>query len=159
MSRLEEQIEISVPRVDVFKYCHDLSRWTAWDEQVTHVELLSPKPIRRGTLLRMDANIGSGSVFSWDCEIAEYQMPQGSKVRLLDVASSSPIAKGSEISLELNTIGNGTQVILTWNYKPHGIIATILDRLGRRAALRRGIRRSLDNLKSQLESGQRATIT
>ena len=159
MPRIEEQIEIAVARADVFRFCHDLSHRAEWDEQVEDVELITPKPIRQGTLVRFDAKWG-GSVFSWDAEYTAYQMLQSSKIQAIDTASSSPFAAGSVLTWEFDSTGGGeTRMTWVWDYKPRGIIASVLDFLGRRSATHRAIKRSMANLKSLVEAGRRASIS
>jgi uncharacterized membrane protein len=158
MPKIEEQIEIAAARADVFRFSHDIASWPDWNEQVVAVELLTSSPIRSGTLIRIDADAG-GSVFSWDAEYIGYQMPAGSKLRVLDAASSSPFGKGSQLTWQLESIGSGTRFIWSWNYQPHGFLASIADKLGKRAATQRAIKRSLENLKNLIESGRRARIS
>lgn len=158
MPRIEAYIDIAVARTDVFRFCHDIARRSEWDEQVVHIELLTPRPVRRGTLLRIDAKHGGGAVFSWDGEYIDFQLPLGSKMRVLDAASTCPFAAGSECSWEFSTVGSGTRLTWVWDYRPNGILAAIVDKLGRRAATQRAIKRSLANLKKIVESGRRASI-
>ena len=68
MPTIREDIEIQARQAEVFRFCHDMNKRPEWDEQVTRVELLTPPPIRQGTLLRIDATSG-GAVFTWDAEI------------------------------------------------------------------------------------------
>jgi hypothetical protein len=158
MPRIEETIEIAAARVDVFRFCHDFSHWPEWFEQVAHVELLSPAPVRSGALLRVDGDTG-GAVFTWDAEYSGYQMPQGSTLRVLDAASTSPFAPGSELNWQLESAGSKTSFTWIWKYKPHGFWSGILDKLGGRGRTQRAIQRSLANLKELVESGRRARIT
>ena len=153
MPRIQESIEINIPRADVFKFCHDIGRRPEWDEQVAHIELLSPKPIRQGTLLSIDAK--GGAVFSWDAEYVAYQFPSESKLRVLDVARTAPFGRGSELRWQFAQSGGSTRMSWVWDYKANGIIASILDMLGKRVMTRRAIKRSLANLKQVLESGGR----
>jgi hypothetical protein len=155
MPRIEEYIDLTVARADVFRFCHDIKRRPDWDEQVEHVELLTPRPIRSGTLVRIDAKQG-GSVFTWDAEYVAFQFPSASRMRVIDAAPSSPFARGSEASWEFESVGSGTRLTWVWDYRPQGFIARIFDVLGRRAATQRAIRRSLTSLKKIVESGGRA---
>lgn len=157
MPRIEEQIEVSVARADVFKFCHDVKQRPEWDEQVDNIEILSPGPIRQGTLVRVDARQG-GSVFSWDAEISAYTFLQSSHVQVLDAAKTSPFARGSKTIWEFEQVGSGTRMTWIWDYKPNGFVARIMDSLGRRASTRRAIKRSLANMKGMMESGARASI-
>lgn len=157
MPRIEEQIEVSVARPDVFKFCHDVKRRPEWDEQVDNVEILSPGPIRLGTLVRIDAHHGR-SVFTWDAEVSAYTFLQSSCVRVLDAAKTSPFSRGSEAIWEFESIGTGTRMTWIWDYKSNGFIARIMDGLGHRSSTRRAIKRSLSNMKSMMESGARASI-
>jgi hypothetical protein len=157
MPRIEEKIEIAATRVDVFRFCHDLSSWPEWFEQVVHVELLTPAPVRSGTLLRIDGDTG-GAIFTWDAEYIGYQMPHGSTLRVLDAASTCPFGVGSELNWQLESAGNTTQFAWSWQYKPHGFWAGITDKLGGRGRTQRAIQRSLTNLKELVESGRRGRI-
>jgi hypothetical protein len=156
MPWIEERIEIAAARAEVFRFCHDVNHRSEWDEQIAQIELLTPRPIRSGALLRIDAK--GGNVFTWDAEYVEYHTPLNSKLRVIDVAPSSPFAAGSEMSWAFEAMGiSATRVIWGWDYKPHGIIARIVDFLGRRAATERAMKRSLNNLKKIIESGGRAS--
>ena len=159
MPRIEEQIDIEVARADVFRFCHDLKHRPEWDEQVVAIELLTPKPIRQGSLFRVDAKDGGGAVFSWDAEVISHQLPSGSSMRIIDAARTSPFAHGSEMSWEFSSIGSGTRLKWVWDYKPNGFIASIMDKLGKRVARQRAIKNSLANLKELLESGRRAGVS
>jgi hypothetical protein len=158
MPRIEEQIEIAAARVDVFRFCHDITSRAEWDEQVAQIELLTPRPIRSGTLFRVDSRYGSGSVFTWDAEYVDFKLPSSSTVRVLDTAPSSPFGAGSEMIWEFSSVGSGTRLTWVWDYRPRGFLAKIADSLGRRAATQRAIKRSLANLKELIESGRRASV-
>jgi hypothetical protein len=154
--RIEEHIDIAVRPAEVFRFCHDITSRPEWDQQVMHIELLTPTPIRQGTLLRFDAKHGRGSVFSWDAEVVSYHFPLSSRLRVLDSASSSPFGPRSELSWKFSSVGNDTRLTWVWDYRPRGFLARILDALGGRAATQRAIRNSLSNLKAMIESGRRA---
>ena len=156
MPHIEESIDIAAPIGDVFRYCHDITRRPKWDVQVSGVELLSPAPVRQGTLFRIDANFGGGAVFSWDAEYVGFQFPLASRVRVIDTAPSSPFAAGSEVSWQFSSVGGLTHFTWTWDYKPRGFLSRITDALGGQAATRRGIRHSQAKLKELLEKGERA---
>ncbi len=155
MPHIEESIDIATPIGDVFRYCHDVGRRPKWDAQVSGVELLSPAPVRQGTLFRIDASYGGGAVFSWDAEYIAFQFPLASRVRVIDTAASSPFAVGSEVSWQFSSVGGLTHFTWTWDYKPRGFVARITDALGGQGAMRRGIRRSQAKLKELLEKGER----
>jgi uncharacterized membrane protein len=157
MPRIEEQIEVSVARPEVFKFCHDVKQRPEWDEQVDNIEILSSGPIRQGTLVRVDARQGS-SLFSWDAEVSAYTFLQSSHVRVLDAAKTSPFGRGSETIWEFESVGSGTRMTWIWDYKPNGFMSRIMDGLGRRSSTRRAIKRSLANMKSMMEAGARANI-
>ena len=156
MPHIEESIDIAAPLADVFRYCHDVARRPKWDVQATHVELLSPPPIRQGTLFRIDASFGGGAVFSWDAEYVGFQFPLASRVRVIDTAPSSPFATGSEVSWQFSSVGGQTRFTWTWDYRPRGFLSRITDILGGRVSTRRAIRHSLAKLKGLLEKGERA---
>jgi uncharacterized membrane protein len=155
MPHIQEHIDIAAARADVFRFCHDIKRRPDWDEQVEHVELLTPRPIRSGTLVRIDAKQG-GAIFTWDAEYVAYQFPSGSRMRVIDAAPTSPFARGSEVSWRFESVGPGTRLTWVWDYRPNGFVARIIDALGRRTATQRAIRRSLASLKQVIESGEHA---
>ena len=152
MARIEEHIEISASPSTVFRFCHDVARRPDWDERVMRVKLLSSKPVRQGTLFRVDAGSSGKFLFSWDAEYIEFQFPHNSKLRVIDAAPSSPFSAGSE-SWQFSLVGGSTRFTLVWDYQPRGFFARIADALGRRAATRRAIKRSLANLKAVIEAG------
>ncbi len=157
MPHIEASIDIAAAPADVFRFCHDLTSRPEWDERVVHIELLTPRPIRQGTLVRVDASTG-GAVFTWDAEYADFKFPLGSRVRVLDTASSSPFGAGSELSWQFSAVGGGTRFTWVWNYRPRGFMASILDKLGGRASTQRAIKSSLANVKAMIESGRRASL-
>ncbi len=152
MARIEERIEIVAAPAVVFRFCHDVARRPDWDERVVCVELLTTPPVRRGTLLRIDAGHSGRFLFSWDAEYAEFQFPHSSTLRVLDAAPSGPFGAGSE-SWEFSQVSGGTRFTLVWDYQPRGFLARVADVLGRRASTRRAVQRSLANLKAMIESG------
>jgi uncharacterized membrane protein len=151
MPRIEESIEIAVASSTVFRFCHDIDCWPEWDERVVRVELLSSKPIRRGTLLSIDAGRSGKYLFSWDAEYTEFQFPQSSTLRVVDAAPSSPFRSGTE-SWRFSSAGGSTRFTVVWDYQPRGVLARIAGALGGRSAARRAIRRSLANLKAMIEA-------
>jgi len=151
MPIIEETIEITAPRANVFKLCQQLNRWPDWNEQVSHVEMVSPAPLRSGSWLRIDSKPERGGVFSWDAEVVELQMPSGLRLRVMDVAKSSPFAPGSELTWQLEAAGNSTRFTWRWDYQTQGIISSLIDKLGGQSAARRAIRQSLANLKAKFE--------
>lgn len=152
MPRIEEWVDIVAPPTTVFRLCHDLDRRPEWDERVMHVELLTSKPIRTGTLLGIDACHSGGSVFSWEAEYTSLQFPRGSELRVIDAAPSAWFGSGGE-EWQFGSVGDGTRFTLIWDYQPRGFLGRILDILFRSASMRRDIKRSLANLKGMVESG------
>ena len=150
MARIEEQIEIAASSSDVFRLCHDVTKRPVWDERVGRIELITPAPIRSGTLIQVDARRGS-SFFGWEGEYAEFKYPLNSTVKVLDAAVSSPFKAGEE-QWTFSKLSDGTRLSLTWEYEPRNIIFRILDVLGGRAGTRAAIRRSLSNLKQLIEN-------
>jgi len=152
MPRIEESIEITAAPVTVFNFCHNAARWPEWNGRVVGAELLSPKPVRRGTLLSIDAGRAGRYLFSWDAEYTEFQFPRASTLRVINAAPSSPFKAGSE-SWKFDSAGGGTRFTVIWDYEHRNFIARVTDALGRRAATRSAIRHSLANLKALIESG------
>ena len=153
MPRIEAQIEIAVVPATLFYFCHDVAKRSLWDERVMAMEMLSPAPVRQGTLVRIDAAQGGEFAFTWDAEYVEFHFPQNSTLQVLDAAPSSPFASGSE-TWRFSSIGGGkTRFTLLWEYRPRGLIGRLLDNLGRRSATRKMIQRSLENLKALVEAG------
>jgi hypothetical protein len=154
MARIEAQIEIAAAPSDVFRFCHDVTRRAEWDERVSGIEMLSPSPVRQGTLLSVDASRGGRYVFSWDAEYTEFKYPSGSQVRVLNAAPSSPYKAGTESWNFISTgaVRGGTRFAVVWEYEPRNILARILDAVVGRASNQRAVRRSLSNLKELIES-------
>jgi hypothetical protein len=150
MTCIEESIEIAASPSAVFKLCHDIARRPEWDARVVRVELLTPAPLRRGSLVRIEAGSKGKFLFSWDAEYADYRFPGGSTLKVLDAAPSSPFKSGTE-TWRVDKSPDGTRFVLLWEYTPRGIIARLRDSLGRRAATGRAIRHSLSNLKALAE--------
>ena len=150
MARIEEQIEIEAGATAVFRFCHDLDRRPEWDERVMRAQALTPKPIRRGTVIQFDTRPAMGAVYSWNGEMVEYHYPSSSRMNVTDVAPSSSFVSGSE-SWRFGTSGATTQFTLVWTYRPRGIIGHLLDLLVRRGATRRAIQKSLKNVKACIE--------
>ena len=152
MPTIREDIEIEARQGEVFRFCHDVNTRPEWDEQVARVELLTPPPIRQGTLLRIDATSG-GALFTWDGEVIAYQFPSRSRLRVIDAASTSPFARDSQLTWEFNSAGSGTHFTWTWEYRLRGFIARIKNTLGGQTSTQRAIRNSMKNLKRLLEEG------
>jgi hypothetical protein len=152
MPRIEDYIDIAASPSAVFRFCHDIAKRPEWDERMVRLELISPAPIRKGTLIQIDEGRGGTFLYSWEGEYEAFRFPSGSKVRVLDAAPSSPFRAGSE-EWQFNAVGGGTRVTLVWEYTTRHFVASILDLLVRRAATRRAIRRSLANLKAIIEGG------
>jgi uncharacterized membrane protein len=151
MARIEQQIEIAARPSDVFRFCHDLDRRPEWDERVTRTNVLTPKPIRRGTVIRVDSRPPfGGPVFSWEAEFVEYHYPSSSRLEVVDAAPSSYFVGGSEAWRFVRS-GGGTSVDFAWEYQPRGIVGRIAD-VVRRSRTRRAISQSLENLKRTLEA-------
>jgi hypothetical protein len=152
MPSIEESIEVAAAPATVFKFCHDVDRWTEWNDRIVGVELLSSNIIRRGTLLSVDAGRAGEFLFSWDAEYTEFQFPRASTLRVINAAPSSPFKTGSE-SWKFDSVGGGTRVTVLWDYEHRSFIARIADALGGRAGTRNAIRRSLASLKTLVEAG------
>jgi hypothetical protein len=150
MASIEEKIEIAASSSDVFRICHDVTKRPEWDERVGRIELLTPAPIRQGTLIQVDAR-ASGKIFGWEGEYSEFKYPLNSTIKVLDAAPSSPFKAGTE-QWTFSKVGNATRLTVAWEYEPRNILSRILNLLGGRATTRRAIRSSLSNLKQMIES-------
>jgi hypothetical protein len=146
MARIKESQEIAAAPADLFRLCHDLDRRPEWDERVVGAEMLTPPPLRQGSLIRIDEGRGGQFLFSWDAEYSSYQFPSGSTLKVLDAAPSSPFVRGTE-TWRFDKTSEGTRFTIVWEYKTRGILARIMDVLGRRGATRRAIRKSLENVR------------
>jgi uncharacterized protein YndB with AHSA1/START domain len=151
MARIEASIDIAASPTDVFRYCHDLDRRPEWDKRVVGAELITPQPLRRGSLVRIEVGRGGEFAFTWDGEYSEYSLPSRSRLKVIDPAPSSPFKAGTE-TWEFNRVEAGTQFSLTWDYQPSGVLARISDALGQRRRTRRAIQRSLESLKTKIEA-------
>lgn len=152
MTRIAERIDIAARPSDVFRFCHDMGRRPEWDERISRVRILTPKPIRRGTVIRIDSRPAfGGAVFSWEAEFVEYHYPSSSRLKVVDAAPSSYFVSGTE-EWRFARSGGGTSIDFTWEYRPRGILGRIAD-VVRRGRTRRAIGQSLENLKQTLETG------
>jgi len=152
MPRIEEHMDITAPRSDLFRFCHDVKRRPEWDERIEQMTLLTDTPIRRGTLFRIDARPVRGPIFSWEGEYVDYQYLERSTVRVIDAAPSSHFKAGREEWRFSSSNDGQTQFTLLWEYEVRGFLARILDVLGRRAAIQRAVKQSLVNLKELVEA-------
>ena len=151
MPRIQKEIQIDARPTGVFRFCHDLERRPEWDERMTRAQILTPKPIRRGTVIRADTRPPMGDVFSWEGEFVEFHFPRSSKIEVIDAAPSSSFVDGTE-AWEFRRSSDGTELSFRWEYRPRGILGRILDLAVRRRATRRAIAQSLENLKGMIEA-------
>lgn len=151
MARIKESVEIAAAPTTVFRFCHDMAQRPEWDERVIAAKLITPAPLRRGSLIRIDAGRSGAFHFTWEAEYMRYQFPSGSTVKAYDVASSSPFKAGTE-QWAFDKIGDGTRLTLTWEYKPRSLLARLMDFIMRRTATRHAIQRSLQKLKTLIEA-------
>lgn len=151
MPRIREHIDIEASSTDVFRFCHDPDHRPEWDERISRIKMITRAPIRRGTLVRVDARRGRGPVFSWEGEYVEFHYPSSSVIRVMDAARTSYFKLGRE-EWQFGRSGAVTRFTLTWEYELRGFLGRILDRLWRRSSIRRAIKRSLANLKKMLEA-------
>lgn len=151
MPRIEERIEIAAPSSTVFRACHDAAKRPEWDERMRRMELITPTPIRQGTLFQVDAKSSGGSVFGWEGEFSEYKYPINATLKVLDAAPSSPFKAGTE-AWQYSASGGTTNLIVVWEYQPRNILARIIDAVAGKALTRQALRRSLANLKKIVES-------
>jgi hypothetical protein len=152
MPIIQDSIEIEAAATDVFRYCHDIATRPLWDDRVLRIKLLSKAPIRSGTLIQVDAARSGAYAFSWDAEYSQYRFPSGSTLKVLDAAPSSPFVKGSTETWTFSSSGGVTRFDLKWAYETKGFVNKVMDRLGGHSSMKRAIRRSLANLKANLEN-------
>jgi hypothetical protein len=151
MARIEVSVDIAAPRTDVFLFCHNLDRRPEWDDRVVGAELITQAPLRRGSLIRIDAGRSGRFKYTWEAELVNYQLPSSSTMKVIDAAPSSPFKSGTE-HWEFSQTADGTHFAIVWEYQPRGILSRISDALGGRSATRIAIRRSLKNIKTSLET-------
>ncbi len=152
MPRIEGSLAIPGSPSTVFRFCHDMDRRANWDERVDRVKVITPKPIRTGTVIRVDTPPPRGGpVFSWEGEFVTYSYPSRSRLVVMDAAPSSYFADGSE-EWRFSGSGEGTRVRVVWEYKPRGLLGRIRDALGGRRATRRAVNDSLANLEVALQA-------
>jgi ribosome-associated toxin RatA of RatAB toxin-antitoxin module len=152
MPRITADVRVHTSPADLFRFCHNVERRPDWDERIVHMELLSPPPLRTGTLVRVDVGEDGEFKFTWDGEYTTVQFPSRSQVRVLDAAMKSPFSTASE-TWTFEHCEEGTHFSLVWEYEPRGLPARVLDVLGRRARTERAIGRSLVQLKELVEAG------
>jgi uncharacterized protein YndB with AHSA1/START domain len=153
MARIQASIEIHARPREVFRFCHDLARRPEWDERVMAVEMITPPPLRTGSVIRIDAGHDGQFLFTWDAEYLRYYIPTESALRVLDAAPSSPFKTGT-LTWRFEQSSHGTRFTIIWEYQPRGFLARIGDALGRRHATQGAIQHSLKNVKNRIESGE-----
>ena len=151
MPRIEGQIDIATGATRVFRFCHDADHRAEWDERVSRAQVLTPGPVRRGTVLRFDTDPAGSAVFSWDAEVVSFQFPSSSTLKVTDVAPSSTFVSGSE-AWRFEGSGGSTRLSVVWEYEPRGIIGRVLDVLVRRRTNANVLQQSLKNVKMEMES-------
>jgi hypothetical protein len=151
MPTIEERIEIAAPTSTIFRACHDADKRPEWDVRMKRMQLITPSPIRQGTLFQADAATPGGSVFGWEGEFSEFKYPTSATLKVLDSAPSSPFKSGTE-SWRFDSMEGNTRVTLAWDYQARNFLIRILDMLVGRRTTRTAIRRSLANLKEMVES-------
>ncbi len=152
MPRIEGSIDVPGPPSSVFRFCHEMDRRAEWDERVARVKVLTPRPIRTGTVIRVDTpSPRGGPVFSWEGEFVTYSYPSRSKLVVLDAAPSSYFAEGSE-EWSFARSGEGTRVRVAWEYEPRGLLRRISDALIGRRSTRGAVNESLANLRRTLQA-------
>ena len=152
MPCIEERIEIAAPTSTVFRVCHDAAKRPEWDERMRRLELITPEPVRQGTLFQVDAATPGGSVFGWEGEYAEFKYPMSATLKVLDAAPSSPFKSGTE-AWQYSAVSGHTHLTVAWEYQPRNVVLRVIDAIAGRAMTRRAIRRSLANLKEMVENG------
>jgi hypothetical protein len=150
MPRIEERITIAAPTSAVFRACHDADKRPKWDERMKRMELLTPAPVRQGTLFQADATSSGGAVFGWEGEFSEYKYPMNATLKVLDAAPSSPFKAGTE-AWQYSATGGTTDLTVVWEYQPRNILARIIDAVAGKTLTRQALRRSLTNLKEMVE--------
>lgn len=152
MPRIEVNIDVPGPPSSVFRFCHDVDRRAEWDERVDRVKVITPRPIRTGTVIRVDTPPPRGGpVFSWEGEFVSYSCPSRSRLIVIDAAPSSYFADGSE-EWSFSRSGDGTRIRVVWEYEPRGLLGRIRDALGGCRATRGAVNESLTNLERTLEA-------
>ena len=151
MARIVGDIDVPGRPSGVFRFCHDMDRRPDWDERVTRAKIITPKPVRTGTVIRVDSlPPRGGPVFSWEGAFVTYSYPSSSRLVVIDAAPSSYFANATE-EWSFSRSDGGTQVRLVWEYQPRGILGRITDPLVTRRSVRRAINQTLDNLQRALQ--------
>jgi uncharacterized membrane protein len=144
--RLEECVEIKADRQTVWDVLAKADSHPLFMAGLTRWDVQNGPAMECGTRINMRMKVGSAQVGSL-IEITEFDAPA-------DMAWNSVTGIDQRGRWRLRECGPGrTKVTLRLAYQaPGGVVGWIVDQLGARD-VRRNLRRSVENLKEQVEAG------
>ena len=146
MIKVEQHVEIRKPLDEVYRFVivDHATNHPRWDPDVAHIEQLDPGDVAKGTRFRMGRRV-MGRVQESTLEVTECEPPS----RVVMVSES--VAMNMRF---LNAFApldsSGTRVTFAADVDPHGPLKLMQPFLKEQFA--KGLRRSLDNIRSLLES-------
>ena len=140
MDPLVTTIEVARPPAEVFALATDPTRWSEWQPDVVHVEVLDGG--RLATTRRM-----SGGARTIVQEVVRAEPPRIWAVRGVD----GPIRPSASIAVEPLDAGARSRVTFTLDFEGHGLGVPLLPLVRRQAE--KGAPMSYENLRRLLESG------
>jgi uncharacterized membrane protein len=144
MATVSESITIAAPVVAVWDVYFEPTTWPAWVDQFSSVVSSAGYPETGGRLVWRSGSAGRGEVSE---QVVEHQPGSRHRIRFSD-----PSADGELVSDFAEADGATTVALeLTYELQAKGVFATISDVLFVRSQMRASLRRSLVNLRLEVE--------
>jgi uncharacterized protein YndB with AHSA1/START domain len=146
MAAITESVEISRRPEDVFAYIDDLTRHGEWQDDIVGVRLETEGPTRVGTRVVDKRKMGR-RVMDVGYEITEHEPPRRFGFR----GTTGPLRPVGHGTIEPTDGGNGSRLIMNFDFEAHGIAGKVLKPIALTRA-RKAIPKSQQRLKERLES-------
>jgi hypothetical protein len=143
MTRIEESVDIGRPVEKVFAYTTDAKSWPEWQTIIPEAEQTSAGPVGVGTSFKGVSRMIGRSV-PWTASATECEPPR---------KFGKNIAAGALFIEQHNTyvpVDGGTRFTLVYDLTVHGVLKLLSPMVV--ASMRRELRKSLGNLKRNLEA-------
>jgi uncharacterized protein YndB with AHSA1/START domain len=142
MARIEVSVEINRPIEQVFAYVTDIKNLSKWDSAILEVEQTSSGQIGIGTTFK-GANKVIGRRMPWTSKVTDC----GSNQKWSETISSGKTS--IDLYWTFESIGRGTKFIEVYDMKIGGFLKLFAPMIT--SSTRKGLKKSLGNLKSILE--------
>jgi carbon monoxide dehydrogenase subunit G len=151
VTRLQEQIDTTLPIESAFEYVADFANSQEWDPGVASAERVDSGPVGVGARYRLGVRIGS-RVAPMDYRITVFEPPR----RVVLVGSGSGVSAVDDI--RFGSVATGTRIDYTADIRLTGLLRIVqpllggaFANIGRNAA--EGMRRTLADRAARLRPG------